>query len=180
MGIFGDLGDFLGGIASGPLGQVGAQILLDRERARNAPRIAVPVGFPGTGVPSIPRGPIGGPPIRAGSGLPLPVRFGPPGVVPDRATFGAELLPVGALPVPGPIDFGLDPTTPSFFKPSKATVRPIRFLTQTNPVSGEMAFWEHAGQPILFSRDLRVCKRVARIASRSKLPVRRLKSGKKA
>ena len=79
------------------------------------------------------------------------------------------VTPASFLPVPQPGTgwLGTDPDVPSFFQPTKTTVRPIRLLTAVNPISGKMAFWEHAGTPVLFSRDLRVCKRVAKIAARA-------------
>ena len=82
---------------------------------------------------------------------------------------GGQIIPASFLPVPQPGTgfLGTDPDVPSFFQPTKTTVRPIRLLTAVNPISGKMAFWEHAGTPVLFSRDLRVCKRVAKIAARA-------------
>ncbi len=158
MGIFEGLGGFIENVLSGPVGQIGGQILLGREQARQQRRAGPPAI---TGFPSPGPGPIGGPVIRAGSTeLARMTDFDP---------FQAGgVLPVATLPVPGPVPFGIDPQTPSFFRPARATVRPIRFITQMNPATGALVFWEHAGQPILFSRDLRVCKRVGRIASRSK------------
>jgi hypothetical protein len=44
--------------------------------------------------------------------------------------------------------------------------RPIRRIIQQNPVTGQLAVWEYAGTPILFSRDLAVARRVARIMGR--------------
>lgn len=153
MGIFGDIGDFIGGIASGPLGRAAGQILVERATRRSSgPPAPGPVFFPG-GAGS----PIGAPLVRAGFNE-FSGPFGPPGVVPA----------FNPLQSPGPIDFGLDPSPTSFFRATKASMRPVRFLTQANPVTGDIGFWEHAGQPVLFSRDLRVCKRVGRIAARSR------------
>ncbi len=67
----------------------------------------------------------------------------------------------------------LDPGCPSFFTAGGMTARPTRFITATNPATGALVFWEHAGQPILFSRDLRVVKRVRRIASKAGTVTRR-------
>ncbi len=46
--------------------------------------------------------------------------------------------------------------------------RPIRFITSTNPRTGNVEFWEHAGRPVLFTRDLRTCRRVQKIARRAR------------
>ncbi len=80
---------------------------------------------------------------------------------------------VATVQAPQPVPFGLDPSCPSFFPTGGATARPARFITATNPVTGALTWWEHAGQPILFSRDLRVVKRVRRIASKAGVVTRR-------
>ncbi len=73
----------------------------------------------------------------------------------------------------------LDPGCPSFFRPGGMTARPTRFITATNPATGALTFWEHAGQPIMFSRDLAVCKRVRRIAGKAGTVARRRTSRRK-
>ena len=83
---------------------------------------------------------------------------------------GGQYIPAFAplqVPQPGSGLLGTDPDVVSFFEPTKTTVRATRLLTAVNPVNGKMAFWEHCGAPVLFSRDLRVCKRVAKIAARA-------------
>lgn len=127
-------------------------------------------------------GPVGtGPVYNGGWGAP---RFEPAGYVQQPVSagrlqmagfptmggpVGGQIIPASMLPVPQPGTgfLGMDPDVPSFFQPTKTTVRPIRLLTAVNPISGKMAFWEHCGTPVLFSRDLRVCKRVAKIAARA-------------
>lgn len=90
-----------------------------------------------------------------------------------------SFMTAGITQAPGPVGpsllnpFGIDPGCPSFFRAGGMTARPTRFITQTNPATGALTFWEHAGQPILFSRDLRVVKRVRRIASKAGTVTRR-------
>lgn len=47
-----------------------------------------------------------------------------------------------------------------------ATARPIRRIWAQHPTSGQMVAWEYAGTPVLWSRDLAVARRVARIMGR--------------
>ncbi len=74
---------------------------------------------------------------------------------------------------PQPVDFGIDPACPSFFPTTGMRSPPARFITAVNPSTGALTWWEHAGQPVLFSRDLRVVKRVRRIASKAGVVTRR-------
>jgi hypothetical protein len=48
-----------------------------------------------------------------------------------------------------------------------ASVRPVREIFARHPVTGALRTWEYRGQPILYSGDLAVCKRVNKIARRS-------------
>ena len=85
----------------------------------------------------------------------------------------------GIIQAPQPVGpsltnpFGIDPSCPSFFRTGGVTARPTRFITATNPATGALTFWEHAGAPILFTRDLAVVKRVRRIASKAGMVSRR-------
>lgn len=47
------------------------------------------------------------------------------------------------------------------------TVHPVRNILARHPQTGAIRAWEYRGQPILYSGDLAVCKRVNKIARRS-------------
>ncbi len=179
MGIFGDI---LGGIESvltGPIGQLGGQILLGRlgvpqpvptTRFPGPPVAIPPVVSPGAFVPAG-GGPFGQPivDIPALRQLALTTLGGGP---PMPGVFQTTALG-GIVQAPQPIPFAIDPACPSFFRTGGQTARPTRFITATNPASGALTFWEHAGSPILFTRDLAVVKRVRRIASKAGTVTRR-------
>jgi hypothetical protein len=46
-------------------------------------------------------------------------------------------------------------------------VSPVRTVLARHPQTGSIAAWEYRGQPVLYSGDLAVCKRVQKIARRS-------------
>jgi len=156
VGIFGDIGGFLGTLANSPFGAAVGAGIAQRIGGNGGPpgSAVIPVALPGQ--------------AQFGSGVAF---SGFPQIGPGSAATGPFLPPVftqAALEVPQPVPFGFDPQVPSFFKPASGRASPIRFLTAKNPVTGQTSFWEHAGRPILFSRDLRVCKRVGKIARRAK------------
>ncbi len=180
MGIFGDIFEGLGDIARGPIGQaVGGRLL---ERFLPLPQFPGPISFPRAPAPApVPQAPLlaPGPVVLAGGGP-----FGGAPFV-DPASLG------GGPPMPGVFQTAgiiqqqprepsfLDPGCPSFFRAGGMTARPTRFITATNPATGALTFWEHAGQPIMFSRDLAVCKRVRRIAGKAGTVARRRTSRRK-
>jgi hypothetical protein len=153
MGIFGDIASGLGEILSTPVAQQAAGALLQRYTqprtqvvyAGGPPVSTVPISYPS----------MAGSATLTQSSFPLSTQ------VPGSYT------PVQALEVPQPVPYGLDPSCPSLFRPMKQTASPERFLTAKNPVTGRTHWWEHCGQPVLFSRDLRVCRRVGKIAARA-------------
>lgn len=57
------------------------------------------------------------------------------------------------------------PTTP--FRTAPASMRAQAFV-QVNPATGRATWFKPAGRPILWSDDLRACKRVGRIAARAR------------
>lgn len=107
----------------------------------------------------------------------LPITAGPPGAVAVHpGAIPLETMPVAGMPtmpvleVPEEVPWGRDPSgvlAGGLFKRVREGRRAVRFITAKNPATGKVVFWEHAGQPVLFSRDLRVCKRVGRIAARA-------------
>jgi hypothetical protein len=62
--------------------------------------------------------------------------------------------------------FGGGPGMPGLFNQGMPRATPIRRIIQQNPVTGQLAVWEYAGHPVLYSRDLAVARRVARIMGR--------------
>jgi hypothetical protein len=46
-------------------------------------------------------------------------------------------------------------------------VSPVRTVYARHPQTGNIAAWEYAGRPVLYTRDLAVCKRVNKIARRT-------------
>jgi len=86
---------------------------------------------------------------------------------------GGVFQRAGIVMAPQPERFAFDQPCPNFFPTGGMTARPTRFITATNPATGALTFWEHAGQPIMFSRDLAVCKRVRRIAGKAGTVARR-------
>lgn len=55
------------------------------------------------------------------------------------------------------------------FTQSPARVTPTRRIMAQNPMNpNRIEVWEHAGTPILFSRDIRCAKRLAKIARRAR------------
>ncbi len=110
----------------------------------------------------------------------LPITAGPPGAafvspgaIPLETMPVAQMPPITTIPayeIPSEVPYGIDPSgvlAGQLFKPIREGRRATRFITAKNPATGKVVFWEHCGQPVLFSRDLRVCKRVGRIAARA-------------
>lgn len=157
MGIFGDILGGLGDILSGPIGQTGAQLAGQYLQARYQPQPIVNVygGPPGAGFAPQPA-PIATPVFSGRTGVQFPL-------LPS----GTQIQTASVLNVPQPRAWAPDPSCPSFFEPTNGSPRPVALLQAANPVTGKMAYWEHAGRPVLFSRDLRVCKRVGKIAARA-------------
>lgn len=55
------------------------------------------------------------------------------------------------------------------YRQAPATVRPQPRIMQQNPLNpARIDVWEYAGQPILYSRDIRCTRRVRKIASRAR------------
>lgn len=161
MSIFGDIGGFLKDVAASPIGQgIGAGLARGiQERIAGSPVI-------------VNAAPAGGPPSRVIQGGQSPLMFATPASfqlpqlpMSTPISTGGSVVPV-QLDVPQPIPFGIDPQVPSFFRPTQQSARPIRYLTARNPVTGALATWEYAGRPVIYSRDLAVCKRVRKIATR--------------
>jgi len=55
-----------------------------------------------------------------------------------------------------------------FFQATMGGVRVKSTVMLRHPISGQPVFFKHAGRPILFSGDLRTCKRVNKIAARAR------------
>ena len=116
--------------------------------------------------------------------LPISVGTSPyvsPGGIP-MTTMPVSMPTMPIVDVPSEIPWGRDPAgimAGGLFKPAKTTVVPTRFITAKNPVTGSIVFWEHAGRPVLFSRDLRVVKRVSKIAARAARGTRRRRTCRK-
>ena len=129
----------------------------------------------------------GGPPGRGYVQPTLPISVGPPsqalhpGAIP-MTTMPVSMPTMPVVDVPSEIPWGRDPAgimAGGLFKPARTTVVPTRFITAKNPVTGSIVFWEHAGRPVLFSRDLRVVKRVSKIAARAARGTRRRRTCRK-
>ena len=182
MGIFGDIFGGIERFAGSEFGQAAFGVLGQAAAARFAPPparrgAAAPVRVPMQAIsPGAVVGAGGGP----FSGVPVAqlaqrafesLGGGPP----MSGVFQLAGLGLGPSVVnaPQPVPFALDPSCPSFFPNGRVSNPPARFITATNPTTGALTWWEHAGQPILFSRDLRVVKRVRRIASKAGTVTRR-------
>ncbi len=178
MGIFGDIVEGIEAFAGSEFGQAAIGFGLQRL----LPPPPQPRGFP----PPMRQAPVGRPVSRGGF---VSAGGGPPGSIiqtrfpefPPLPTNGGPTMGVfqtaglgGIVQAPQPVPFGFDPACPSFFKEGGMRATPTRFITATNPATGSLTFWEHAGQPILFARDLRVCKRVQKIGRRFGTVSRRL------
>ena len=177
MGIFGDILGGIEDIARGPIGEAAFGLAGQAIAARFAPSVR---GIPPGGGFRVPTGP--GPPsqiVTAGGGPFRGFPEFPPAAFSEGGGPPMGFMTAGIVQAPQPVPFGFDPACPSFFKPPSATSRPIRFITATNPATGALTFWEHAGQPVMFSRDLAVCKRVRRIAARAGTVARRRTSRRK-
>jgi hypothetical protein len=62
---------------------------------------------------------------------------------------------------------------PALFRAGAAQVRPVPRIMRQHPTRpDELVVWEHAGRPVLYSRDLRAKRRVERIA-------RKVRSGRR-
>lgn len=176
MGIFGDIVEGVESFFGSEFGQAvagfGAAAL--QQRFLPPPQQRGPVFQ----APPAPRPVSAGPFVAAGGG---PAIIGDPATLQRRISQAFESLG-GGPPMPGvfqtaalgsvtmapqPVPFGIDPACPSFFRTGGMRATPTRFITATNPATGSLTFWEHAGQPILFARDMRVCKRVQKIARRA-------------
>lgn len=151
MGIFGDILGGIGEVARSPIGQqIGGALA-----ARLAPReritqVYLPSGST-TGPSALPM------PVSAGQ---LPVRLAvsaTPGSAEDERSYLSEFA-----------DWlqGQDPNMlPGLYTGPTLSVRPIKRIYQQNPQHPErIDVWEHAGRPVLYSRDLATCRRVRRIA----------------
>lgn len=80
----------------------------------------------------------------------------------------ARAVGVGAA-TSAAVDYFTGPSTGmpgGLFQQGMPRARPLRRIIQQNPVTGQLAVWEYAGTPILFSRDLAVARRVAKIMGR--------------
>lgn len=55
-----------------------------------------------------------------------------------------------------------------FFQATMGGVRVKSTVLLRHPITGAPVFFKHAGRPILFSGDLRTCKRVNKIAARAR------------
>jgi len=160
MSIFGSILGGIESVLSGPIGQLGGQLAGQYIQARYsqpAQTMIVAGGPAGTGM-GYPMTAANLPAFQAGGGT--GIQF------PLLTNGGVQAQPV-SLQVPQPQRGWFDPTVPSLFEPTAQSARPIRLLHAMNPVTGKMAFWEHCGTPVLWSRDLRTCKRVAKIAARA-------------
>jgi hypothetical protein len=153
VGIFGDIGGAIGEALPGLL-QTGGQLLLQKY-LQPEPRVQVMYGAgpPGVGyAPAI-----------------SPATF--PGSIPLERPVSMPPLPTTpAYEIPSEIEWGLDPAgtlAGQLFKKVKEGRRAVPYITAKNPATGQVVFWEHAGRPVLFSRDLRVCRRVGKIAARA-------------
>lgn len=147
MGIFGDIGGAIGEALPGLLTTAGTALI----QRHLAPEPGRPIY---TG---------GGPPMA------LPVTM-PTTVQPFPVSFERGIPATPAYEIPSEIPWGLDPSgtlAGQLFKPVKAGSRAVPWITAKNPATGAITFWEHAGRPVLFTRDFRTCRRVARIASRA-------------
>ena len=175
MGVWDAVGDFFGSDIArdigGGLAQIGVGILRERLLPGGGQ------GFPGPPGPISSPGPTGMPAGR------LPFDGFPPGGFNGVDNTGGGPPMAGGpsvftrasstVQVPAPVPFGFDKPCPSFFKAGGMTARPVRFITDVNPATGELVFWEHAGRPILFSRDLGVVRRVRKIAAKAGTVTRR-------
>ncbi len=54
------------------------------------------------------------------------------------------------------------------FRPTTAGIRARSLVEVTNPISGKKSWYRNVGRPILFSGDLRACRRVRKIAGRAR------------
>lgn len=71
-----------------------------------------------------------------------------------------DLIPGGA---------GAGAVSGGLFRPTPSRVTPVRRIMAQNPQNpNRIEVWEHAGTPILFSRDLRCAKRVQKLARRAR------------
>ncbi|MEE8551613.1 MAG: hypothetical protein V3T08_10210 [Gemmatimonadota bacterium] len=164
MGIFDAIGDFFGSDVGKSLGQIGVDILRQQVLPQGPVAQPFPFPFPTPSVPQFPTLPAGRVPIS------FPT-FDTGGGPPTMAT--PSIFRQASVMAPQPEPFAFDQPCPSFFKSGGMTARPTRFITAVNPATGQLTWWEHAGRPVLMSRDLAVVKRVRRIAAKAGTVTRR-------
>ena len=108
-----------------------------------AQQTGVPMALPVSALPG------GAPVMQAGFGD----VFG--GLLGQAFGGGGALTPMGAA-------------CPQLFTQAPQTLRAVRSFHITNPSTGKEVFFRNVGQPILFSGDLTVCKRVEKVARRAR------------
>jgi len=78
----------------------------------------------------------------------------------------------GQLPADTTVDYpgvGMgagDPMSGAFWAPTATGFRPISNIAMISP-DGRIGVWNHAGRPLLWSKDLAAVKRVRRIAGKA-------------
>lgn len=102
-------------------------------------------------------GPLMGPVVEYGAGQVL--RAGR--AIASRIAGGETVANGGALVI-SPQAAG------TFYTVENQRVRARRWAIAVNPGTGQLDFWGRLGQPILFSRDFAVCRRVDRLARRAR------------
>ncbi len=138
-------------------------------------------------VPSVPTTFVPGQPL--GGALTLPGRGDPMAILGNTALpGGAPVIQAGLGEVFGGIAGGLlgsglfgggqamtpqGAVCPTLFRPGMAALVPVRSFHITNPSTGKEVWYRNVGQPILFSGDLTVCKRVEKVARRARRVTKR-------
>lgn len=87
--------------------------------------------------------------------------WGPPSLLQQTPGTGV-MIPSGGSRGGGIIN------APQVFSPTSAGYRAKQFFAVPHPSTGNLTWYRSAGKPILWSGDLRACKRVNKVASRAR------------
>jgi hypothetical protein len=89
-------------------------------------------------------------------------------------------------PTSGPLDVLAQGTAeyispqgcPSWLRPSTGVARPVRQLQVIHPQTGRVHWYRNVGQPLLFSGDLAVARRVGKLLGRGRARYGRVRRGR--
>jgi hypothetical protein len=118
---------------------------------------------------AIPPDPVGGPQMAGFAMLPAVGGAATSATVRQLLARAAALLGAGAVVGAGAeLVAGNGGGAGAFFRQPGTRSRPVRRIQRMDPTTERIHTWEHAGTPVLYSRDFRVVRRVRRVASKAR------------